>query len=1136
MGLTVAELRTLFTGDTRDIDRAQDRIRKDTRQTQGVLKTATGTMAGFLGANLATSAVRGLVGVAMNATRLEQTYSKTMATMQAATGATGKEIEDLDSLAMKLGADTQFSAGDAAGAMLELAKAGISTSDIMGGALQGTLLLASAGSTDLATASTIASNALNIFGLQGKDMARVAAALAGGANASSASVESLGQALGQVGPGAVNAGLSLEQTIGTLSAFDAAGIKGSDAGTSLKTMLVSLVPSTKASAKAMRENNLEFTNADGSFKSIIDIAGQLKTNLAGLSDAQRTQTLATIFGSDASRAASVLMKLGSKGLREYVTATKDQTAAQKMADAAMSGTSGAAEKLSGAVETAQLAIGKALAPTIEKTANMLADDAVPAVTGFIEGMQDGTGAGGDFADVLGDVVDVGQAALDLFNAIPGPVKKYGAELLIAAKAMSYLGSATSGIGASVGGGMAGLKQFRAELSYTETRGAALSRTLSGISPLLRNVAGAGGMMLVADSANRTSGELGVLEAAAGGALSGAALGGFGGPWGMAIGGVIGGVGGAFLGLSRDTDEAGDAAKRTMAVWSDYKDTLEGLQAVTTKATRSRVIDDLASDQNKKVIEGLGISTTVWTNAILGNAKAQERITAAIQASKDIYNERIAAQQAVVDAAIAADKQLSDAFQNGDATADQLRDSNKILEAEKARLATLLESAQANVLTADAQQRLLFSLQGQTAEQRKKNAELLTQKELVKLGVPKKVASFIDREGVRQDVAAVAGLISKFKVVDETKWEAILIASGLPPTKDNLEQIKDLLKDIGKTPVKPKVDDSSIKAAQKSLNTFLQSMGLANLNVPFSGGRGSGTATKDDKSPRMGGPLGRMAAGVAQNTLDGFKTEGSRLEILEQRKEVRDLERQLADPKLDMLEQRRTIRDLKRDLAERKKIKNKKGKGYHLGGLVLTGIDREIAIAQLAEARKDLADMKTGSDAAITKARLEEARKELQRLMGKYVDDDAVSAYTSAKDAIADQLKQSQGLFSTGATTAAQGLKNLLTDQVTNNQWLALLAGLQAGGASQQLLDEFKRNGPSSQSLALGNSILKNGMVGQYNQALGTLNQQQNNIGAAGASGVYTAPKAMVNIETYNAAGQSEQEIARRLYFQSQVQG
>lgn len=365
------------------------RIGNEVRERLGVVPVEAakaGKKGGGLFASAFTKPMAGLFAVAgigalvKQSVGLEAAFSKTMNVLQASSGASKNEIEALREQAMKLGADTSFSANEAADAMLELSKAGISAKDIMSGAAEGTLLLATAGGTDLASAATIASNAMNTFNLEGKDMGTIAAALAGGANASSASVSSLGEALGQVGPGAVNAGLSLQDTVGVLSAFDAAGIKGSDAGTSLKTMLSRLVPQTDKAKSAMKDLGLNFVNADGSFKSITDVAGQLQAKLGPLSEAQRTTALNTLFGADASRAASVLMKEGTDGIGGYIKATKDKDAAEKMAKASMSGTAGALEQLSGGFETMKLAIGQALAPAVTMLANTLSQHVLPALT------------------------------------------------------------------------------------------------------------------------------------------------------------------------------------------------------------------------------------------------------------------------------------------------------------------------------------------------------------------------------------------------------------------------------------------------------------------------------------------------------------------------------------------------------------------------------------------------------------------------------------------------------------------------------------------------------------------------------------------------------------------------------------
>lgn len=614
-----ASLKLLLLGEDRSAGKTLRGVGKDA-DTAGQKVSGFANKAGkvLLGGTLAA----GLAATIKSSVKLEATFSKTMAQVGVATNSGGEAMAKLDKLAMKLGADTAFSAGEAAGAMLELAKAGISTSDIMGGTLEGTLLLATAGSLELAEASTIASNAMNTFGLKGKDMNAIAAALAGGANASSASVQSLGQALQQVGPGATNAGLSLQETVGVLSAFDAAGVKGSDAGTSLKTMLSRLVPQTDAASSAMRKYNLDFVDAQGNFVSITQVADQLRKGLGGLSEAQRTTALTQIFGSDATRAATVLMKEGSAGVSKFIAATKDLGAAQKLADANMSGTAGAMEKLGGSVETAQLAIGKALAPTVVKLADFLSEEAVPALTSFITGMQDGTGAGGEAADVLKDVAAAGKAFVDVIDAIPGPVKKYGVEIAIAAVAMSKLRS-------MMGPTSAGLTGLVTRFRDAETRTAGLKSGLRGLGSGLTNIAGAGGMVLLADGANEAGTSMGALKSAAGGALSGAALGAFAGPLGAAIGGGLGGLAGLTMSLAKGTNQAAESAEVSIPSWKEYGSTLDGISASTSKATRQMVLQRLESSGLLTATRQLGLTDREAVNAMTGSGNARKKLAGAM---------------------------------------------------------------------------------------------------------------------------------------------------------------------------------------------------------------------------------------------------------------------------------------------------------------------------------------------------------------------------------------------------------------------------------------------------------------------------------------------------------------------------
>lgn len=295
-------------------------------------------------------------------------FDSTLRQIGAVANVPKEQLGDLSELALKFGADTKFSAQEAADAILELAKGGLNTAQIEAGALEQTLTLAAAGGIDLASAAVAVSNGLNTFGLEAEDAGQIAAALAGGANASSASVESLTQALAQVGPGATNAGLSVQETTAALAAFADAGIQGSDAGTSLKTFLTRLIPTTEGAATAMADLGLKFTDAQGNFLPLAQVAQQLKERLGGLSPAARSAALATIFGADATRAATVLFKEGAAGIDGYIKATSDSEAANRQAAASMEGVKGSLEQLRGSFETVLTKAGIFLAPAIEAAA------------------------------------------------------------------------------------------------------------------------------------------------------------------------------------------------------------------------------------------------------------------------------------------------------------------------------------------------------------------------------------------------------------------------------------------------------------------------------------------------------------------------------------------------------------------------------------------------------------------------------------------------------------------------------------------------------------------------------------------------------------------------------------------------
>ena len=378
-----------------------------------------------------------------SAVQLEAQYGKTMNVLQATTRASGAEMRQLDALAKRMGADTVFSANDASTAMLELARGGMKAATIQGGALEGTMTLAAAGELGMADAANVAVKAMGQFNLRGKDMQSVAAALAGGANASSASVSDMAQALAQGGLAANSVGFSVQETTGILAAFSRAGLEGSDAGTSLKTALDRLQPTTDKAATAFEKLGVitedgrnRFIKANGEFESAARIAEVLRQGTEKLDAAERKRLITQAFGSDAQRAATILAEEGAEGIGKLVKATSDQGAAQRMAKANMKGTAGAIEQLKGAAETATLTLGQALAPSIRDLAKWTANEALPKLQDFADWMKE------DGADNLRSFAN---GATDVASAI-GDIVKFLADLPAPAK-LAGLAAAVGGVGA-----------------------------------------------------------------------------------------------------------------------------------------------------------------------------------------------------------------------------------------------------------------------------------------------------------------------------------------------------------------------------------------------------------------------------------------------------------------------------------------------------------------------------------------------------------------------------------------------------------------------------------------------------------------------------------------------------------------
>ena len=298
-------------------------------------------------------------------------FEGSMNEVKAATGASGSEMKNLEQLAIDLGASTKYSANEAAQAMIALAKGGLEPAQIKAGALESALNLATVGEMGLAQAADLTVQTMGMFGIKAENAQQVTTALAGAAAKSTADVADLAQGLQQAGASASSIGWSLNETTAVLAAFADQGIRGSDAGTSLKTMMMRLTPQTDKAAAAMEKYGLKFSDASGNMDDAATVAQKLQDALGGLSAEERNRALAIMFGADAQRAAIVLMNAGKDTINDYIAATKDQAYATELANAKMKGAKGAVEEARGAIETAAISFGKRLLPAVEDAANTI---------------------------------------------------------------------------------------------------------------------------------------------------------------------------------------------------------------------------------------------------------------------------------------------------------------------------------------------------------------------------------------------------------------------------------------------------------------------------------------------------------------------------------------------------------------------------------------------------------------------------------------------------------------------------------------------------------------------------------------------------------------------------------------------
>ena len=288
-------------------------------------------------------------------------FEKQMDSVAAVSQASHREMKELNKQALKLGQSTAFSASEVATAQEELAKGGLKVKQILSGALPAALKLAAAGQLELGDAASTTVNAMKLFGMRGKDATKVANMLATAANTTTADVSDFAAALQQGGSAAKQAGYDMNDTVTVLEALAEAGIKNSDAGTSMKTAFLQLLAPTAKQAELAKQLGISWTDQNGNLKDAAGLSQELQGALDGMSNSQQAANLKVLAGTDGFRTLAALYDAGPSKLDKLTAANEKNGTAQEIAKEKMDNTAGSLEQLQGAFETLSIKLyqGKA---------------------------------------------------------------------------------------------------------------------------------------------------------------------------------------------------------------------------------------------------------------------------------------------------------------------------------------------------------------------------------------------------------------------------------------------------------------------------------------------------------------------------------------------------------------------------------------------------------------------------------------------------------------------------------------------------------------------------------------------------------------------------------------------------------
>lgn len=510
------------------------------------------------------------------AVKMAADFDQQMSTVQANTGATGAQMDQLRAAAIEAGASTVYSATDSADAINDLGKAGMSVTDILTGGLSGALNLAASDGMAVGDAAEYMANALSMFHLKGSQASQVADTLAAGAGKAVGNVSDFGEALNNCGAQANSFGMNVQETTGVLALFAQNGTIGAEAGTQLNSMLMKLAAPSAEASNTMKELGISAYDAQDHFVGMANFAGQLQKAEKGLTDEQRNQANATIFGSYAIKAANYLYEAGESGVNKWTKAVSESGYAAEQAAAKNNNLKGDLENLGGSMESLMISVGEGAQGPLRKMVQGL-DTLVDSFAGLPSGAQQTLVVMASLAGVFGAVH---KAAGNLNGSTSTMANNIGLAIDPIQRVKTALGSAQTAFDLFKGSSMSASEQMEAfgtSASKAQLKTAGFKAVGSSIMSLL------------------------------------------GGPWGIALT-VAGAALSAFISRQQKAKAASEQLESALESGSDVASEIAG------------AYQDMSSGGVKLTtwLDEAGISLTDMTSAAMGNEAALKRVNKQIK--------------------------------------------------------------------------------------------------------------------------------------------------------------------------------------------------------------------------------------------------------------------------------------------------------------------------------------------------------------------------------------------------------------------------------------------------------------------------------------------------------------------------